>query len=72
MVNILFAGKLNKYTGKPLKVTFKEPEPKSTLDDFQGRKCEDCGHTIEETPNTVMGHKCPSCIQFAKTLREFD
>ena len=71
-MNILFAGRLNKYTGKPLKVTLKEPDKDKTLDDFQGRKCEDCGHVIEETPNTVMGHKCPSCIQFAKTLREFD
>ena len=72
-MNILFAGKLNKYTGKPLKVTLKPAEEKkTTLDDFQGRKCEDCGHVIEESPNTVMGRKCPNCIQFAKTLREFD
>jgi len=71
-MNILFAGKLNKYTGKPLRVTTKEPDKDKRLDDFQGRKCEDCGHIIEETPNTVMGRKCPKCIQFAKTLREFD
>lgn len=71
-MNILFAGKLNKYTGKPLKVTVKEPEDETTLDAFQGRKCEDCGHVIDENPDTVMGQKCPSCIQFAKTLREFD
>ena len=70
MVNILFAGKINRHTGKPFQVRLKER--KTTLDDFQGRKCTACGHTIEESPNTVMGHKCPKCIEFAKTLREFD
>ena len=38
-MNILFAGKLNKYTCKPLKVTLKEPDKGKTLDDVQGRKC---------------------------------
>jgi hypothetical protein len=48
MVSVLFHGKLNKYTGKPLQVRLKPQSKDKTLDEF----CEENG-TLEACEDRV-------------------
>ena len=49
-MNILFAGKLNKYTGKRLQVTLKPESKDKTLDEFcdQNAGAEACAERVNE------------------------
>ena len=50
MVSVLFHGKLNKYTGKPLQVRLKPQSKDKTLDEFcdQNAGAEACAERVNE------------------------